>query len=524
MKHVLIPLFALVLVGATVSELRAQTNDPRADNGGFGNLRLGASSYGGDRDADNGTSVFKPQFGDASYAIGFEAGVILSRAFSLSLGYQYGRYPRLRENTIQTELGTDLFPVLTDNSSINRGTIPLLLRWMMIPGSYVSPYLNAGGNITLGSHQPVGGDKKTEVAFGPSFGLGFDFVISRNNSLFLETTYHLTFNDFKVDAGETSVAEVQPLSDDAPSSNSSFDALSFWGVGLRHSLKPACGPPSITSVQAPSRVNIGEPAPLSVMIDEKACEPVEISWDLGGGTMLSGLGASHMFDTPGTVTVNVTATNSQGSVSSQATIEVIDPCPIDAEIIAINLSPSDPIINETITFTADVRGTAPLTYAWDFGDGTTATGPRVGHMYTEPGEYTVSLSCSNCGGTDSRSITIVVREFRCDDLTELNSIFFDRNSAELGEDATALLEENVSVLNECTDKLVRLDGYTDRGERSPQSLSGRRASAVEQYYIDNGIPASRVMSRGLGRDPLAGKGVDGTRNRRVDSIIVDSFE
>ena len=70
----------------------------------------------------------------------------------------------------------------------------------------------------------------------------------------------------------------------------------------------------------------------------------------------------------------------------------------------------------------------------------------------------------------------------------------------------------------------RLDGYSDRGERNPMRLSESRARAVEQYYIENGVSASRLMARGLGRDPLAGKGVDGLRNRRVDSIVVDSFE
>jgi outer membrane protein OmpA-like peptidoglycan-associated protein len=145
-------------------------------------------------------------------------------------------------------------------------------------------------------------------------------------------------------------------------------------------------------------------------------------------------------------------------------------------------------------------------------------------MYTEPGEYTVSLECSNCGGSDSRSITIVVQEFRCSDLTELNTVFFGHNSAALDEEATGLLDENIEVLNECPDLLTRLDGYSDRRERSPLRLSERRAAAVEQYYIENGIPAARLMARGLGRDPLAGKGIDGRRNRRVDSIIVDSFE
>jgi outer membrane protein OmpA-like peptidoglycan-associated protein len=260
------------------------------------------------------------------------------------------------------------------------------------------------------------------------------------------------------------------------------------------------------------------------MLAEGACEPVDISWQLGDGNMLSGLAANHMFGSPGTFTVTATATNSAGSDTRTHTIEVYDPCPIDAEIIAINLMPNDPIINEAITFSADVRGTAPLTYAWDFGDGTTGTGARATHMYSEPGEYTVTLSCSNCGGTDTRTLNIRVTEFRCSDITELNSVFFGRNSTEIDSTASGLLDENLEVMNECPDLLVRLDGYSDRGERNPMRLSENRARAVEQYYIENGISASRLMARGLGRDPLAGKGVDGQRNRRVDSIIVDSFE
>jgi PKD repeat protein len=523
MKHFYQALILLLVLGMSATDLLAQTY-PRATSGAFGNLRLGATTYNGDRDADLGTKMWKPQFSDAGFGLGFEAGMILSPAFSLSIGYQFGKYSRLAENTVQVGQdavgGENLFPELTDETSQNRGTIPLLLRWMILPKSNVSPYLNLGGNLTLGSHDPRLSDKVMEAAFGPSFGLGFDLVVSRHNSIFLETTRHLTFNDFKVDAGESTV----PDDGSDPTSNSSFDALQFWGVGLRHSLKPACGPPVIESLSVPDRVDIGQPTPLSATINEDACQPVDISWDLGGGAMLSGMGASHMFDTPGERSITVTATNGAGSVSRTATINVIDPCPIDAEIIAINLNPSDPIINESITFSADVRGTAPLTYSWDFGDGTMGSGSRASHMYSEPGEYTVSLSCSNCGGEDSRSINIVVREFRCDDITELNSVFFSSNSAELDESATSLLVENVAVLDECSDKLVRVDAYADRGERSPQSLSNRRASAVEQYYIDNGISASRVMSRGLGRDPLAGKGVDGTRNRRADSIIVDSFE
>jgi chitodextrinase len=41
-------------------------------------------------------------------------------------------------------------------------------------------------------------------------------------------------------------------------------------------------------------------------------------------------------------------------------------------------------------------------YAWDFGDGTSATGPVVGHIYDSAGVYTISLTVTDDGG---RSVT-----------------------------------------------------------------------------------------------------------------------
>lgn len=48
------------------------------------------------------------------------------------------------------------------------------------------------------------------------------------------------------------------------------------------------------------------------------------------------------------------------------------------------------------------------TYEWDFGDGTTATGQTVSHSYDTRGTYTVSLTVSNGGSTDTAAAEIVV--------------------------------------------------------------------------------------------------------------------
>ena len=517
--YLLAATFALTIV----SQLHAQK---RAHEGLYMSGRLGGAVYGGDRDNNGGEDIWSPGIGDkldkASWALGFEFGTILSRSFTLGIGYQIGNYSEITNDDIEGRptqpieggKGPDDFPFLANGSSKIRHTIPLVLKWIIVPSWTLSPYVGGGANVSLASFEYINGAPASKLAFAPAPNFGLDFVVSRHNSIFFDVLHNFTFGDYNIDAAGL----------DIEANSYAYDVLSVYSLGIRHSFKPACGPPEITSVDTPTRVAIGEAVPVTVMVDEDACEPVDIAWQFGDGESGMGLAANHMFATPGTFTITATATNSYGTDSATRTIEIFDPCPVDAAIIAINLMPNDPIINESITFTADVRGTAPLTYAWDFGDGSTATGARAAHMYSEPGEYTVTLSCSNCGGTDVRTLTIRVTEFRCSEITELNSVFFGRNSSEIDEMAAGLLGENVAVLNECPDLLTRIDGYSDRGERNPMRLSESRASAVEQYYMDNGVSANRLMARGLGRDPLAGKGVDGQRNRRVDSIIVDSFE
>lgn len=48
-------------------------------------------------------------------------------------------------------------------------------------------------------------------------------------------------------------------------------------------------------------------------------------------------------------------------------------------------------------------------YAWEFGDGTTASGERVTHTFEEAGEYTVSLAVRDAAGhVDTDSVTVTV--------------------------------------------------------------------------------------------------------------------
>lgn len=52
----------------------------------------------------------------------------------------------------------------------------------------------------------------------------------------------------------------------------------------------------------------------------------------------------------------------------------------------------------------------PLTYTWDYGDGSTGSGLLTNHSYGSAGEYTVQFRASNEGGADSSSASLTVVE------------------------------------------------------------------------------------------------------------------
>jgi PKD repeat protein len=58
----------------------------------------------------------------------------------------------------------------------------------------------------------------------------------------------------------------------------------------------------------------------------------------------------------------------------------------------------------TVSFADTSRGYVPMSYAWDFGDGTTSDRQNPTHTYTKNGEYTVSLTTTNQYGSDTKTV------------------------------------------------------------------------------------------------------------------------
>ena len=279
----------------------------------------------------------------------------------------------------------------------------------------------------------------------------------------------------------------------------------------------------VLDVEGPDSLRINQSGTFTAVVNEDASEPVEYNWNFGDSRTGIGKTTTHSFNQPGTYRVAVTASNKKGPDTGEKTVVVYRP-PVPAEIVTISANPQNPDTRTPVSFSSNVRGDVPISYNWSFGDQGSSTSANPTYTFENAGTYTVTLRVSNSAGDDSRSMTITVNEYEaeyCNEVVEMNSVYFARNSSVLTPEARASLQENLQILNDCPNTNVRIEGFAAPGERNAQSLSEDRARAVEQFYADNGVAVSRAMSLGQGRVTGTTSKKEGIEQyRRVDTIPI----
>jgi PKD repeat protein len=138
---------------------------------------------------------------------------------------------------------------------------------------------------------------------------------------------------------------------------------------------------------------------------------VSYLWDFGDGSTDTGPTPTHTYTQAGKFPVTLTVTddtNLSSTCTSTATITGDGPQP---PICDAN-GPYDGLVDESIQFdgtgSSDPDGTI-VSYAWDFGDGSTDTGPTPTHTYTQQGKFPVTLTVTddtNLSSTCTSTATI----------------------------------------------------------------------------------------------------------------------
>ena len=109
---------------------------------------------------------------------------------------------------------------------------------------------------------------------------------------------------------------------------------------------------------------------------------------------------------------------------------------------------------------------------------------------------------------------------------ELEGVNFDFDKATIRPEGKAILNGAAALLKTHDRVVVEVAGHTDSigSEEYNQGLSERRANAVKDYLVAQGITATRLTARGYGElRPIASNDTEEGRaeNRRVELIVLD---
>lgn len=193
-------------------------------------------------------------------------------------------------------------------------------------------------------------------------------------------------------------------------------------------------------------------APLAVQFtDQSAGDPTSWNWTFEGGNppVSTQQNPTTTFNSPGTYTVTLTATNAFGSNTT-------------TQNIVVNSLPSAGFtyqsFGSTILFAnQSLNG---LSYSWNFGDGSFSNEENPSHTYSTSGTYTVELTVVNVCGASTLQQTIQVIVSGTGDLSWLESfrLFPNPNDGKFSIDMSGQPEEKIEFfLFNSIGELVRRD-------------------------------------------------------------------
>jgi gliding motility-associated-like protein len=136
--------------------------------------------------------------------------------------------------------------------------------------------------------------------------------------------------------------------------------------------------------------------PFTVNFTSNTAGAVNYNWNFGDGNTGSGPAPSHTYTAYGSYDVTLIVTNALGCNDTLTQPGYINISPTDVQI---NGLPRSGCVPFTSAFSVSTTTIDPIvSYQWNFGDGSTGTGPTPTHIYTTAGIYTVSVIVTTASG------------------------------------------------------------------------------------------------------------------------------
>ncbi len=159
----------------------------------------------------------------------------------------------------------------------------------------------------------------------------------------------------------------------------------------------------VVSAAAPVAQFSGSPTsgtfPLTVSFSNTSTGSItSYAWTFGDGGTSTLASPSHVYAAAGTYTVGLTVTGPGGSNTQTQTNYIV--VSAAAPVAQFSGSPTSGTFPLTVSFSNTSTGSI-TSYAWDFGDGATSAAAAPSHIYASSGTYTVSLTVTGPGGSNT---------------------------------------------------------------------------------------------------------------------------
>ncbi|PWR76236.1 PKD domain-containing protein [Methanospirillum stamsii] len=246
-----------------------------------------------------------------------------------------------------------------------------------------------------------------ETTFQPGISLNLDLSIGGEapsvTSIPAETT-EIVPEESTEKTGEEIVSD-PVIVDDKTESKISEPAISDMPPQLPEMMNPVVTEPPVSSVSPLVADFIADPlsgmVPLTVTFTDLSIGgPTLWSWDFGDGTTDTISNPVHQYMLPGTYSVTLTVSNTDGSASiikEQYITASGSGGILKADFTATPVTGQAPL---KVQFTDKSSG-SPTLFAWSFGDGTGDSAQNPVHTYDKDGKYSVNLTVADAVGLDS---------------------------------------------------------------------------------------------------------------------------
>ncbi len=205
---------------------------------------------------------------------------------------------------------------------------------------------------------------------------------------------------------------------DAADGETSFTLATFFqdGTESAHSLPYLYVLKSDLKAVITADPTSGErPLPVDFNASSSTGNIISYEWLFGDGDIGSGSNVSHTFSSAGDYNVTLKVTDNDGAIDQETiTISVTNPITSNTPptaIIASTTSVGKAPLQIHFDGSASTDNDGTITnYAWDMGDGGTATGSKLTYTYVSAGTFNATLTVTDDGGlTDSIATAVIVQ-------------------------------------------------------------------------------------------------------------------